>query len=192
MPGERLMSRLRVFAEAMVSRLPERLQPIARWRFIKFGVVGASGTVINIAVLYASQEFFLRGISDFHTRLNFSIALAITCATINNFYWNRRLTWRDRRSEVHPSALFLFSKYVMAAGLAIVVQSLVTKWLALYVHYLLANLAAIGLASLFSFVANDRMTFRRRHAKVTAPGVAAPPPLDAHDKPKSSDKPQSR
>ena len=170
------MSRLRSFAEAMVSRLPARLQPMARWRFIKFGVVGASGTVINVGVLYVSQEFLLRGIADFHTRLNFSIAMAITLATISNFYWNRRLTWRDRRHEVHHSALFLFSRYVMAAGLAIVVQSLLTKWLALFMHYLIANLVAIALASLFSFVANDRMTFRRRRAKVQ-------PPVDAPEKP---------
>ena len=162
MPGERLMSQLRAFAENMVSRLPPRLQPMARWRFIKFGMVGASGTVINMAVLYAAQEFLLRGITDFHTRLNFSIAMAITLATISNFYWNRRLTWRDRRDKVHHSVIFLFLKYVMAAGLAIAVQSLLTKWLALYMHYLIANLVAIGLASLFSFVANDRMTFRRR------------------------------
>ena len=176
MPGERLMSRLRSFAEAMVSRLPARLQPMARWRFIKFGVVGASGTVINVGVLYVSQEFLLRGIADFHTRLNFSIAMAITLATISNFYWNRRLTWRDRHHEVHHSALFLFSRYVMAAGLAIVVQSLLTKWLALFMHYLIANLVAIALASLFSFVANDRMTFRRRRTKVQ-------PPVDAPEKP---------
>ena len=176
MPGERLMSRLRSFAEALVSRLPARLQPMARWRFIKFGVVGASGTVINVAVLYVSQEFLLLGIEDFRTRLNFSIATAITLATINNFYWNRRLTWRDRRPEVQHSVLFLFSKYVMAAGLAILVQSLLTKWLALYMHYLIANLVAIGLASLFSFVANDRMTFRRGRAKSKTP-------TDAPEKP---------
>ena len=175
MPGERLMSRLRAFAEAVVSRLPERLQPMARWRFIKFGMVGASGTVINMAVLYAAQEFLLLAITDFHTRLNFSIAMAITLATISNFYWNRRLTWRDRRDVAHHSVLFLFSKYVMAAGLAIVVQSLLTKWLALYMHYLIANLVAIGLASLFSFVANDRMTFRRRAKRK--------PPADAPEQP---------
>ena len=168
MPGERLMSQLRAFAENMVSRLPPRLQPMARWRFIKFGMVGASGTVINMAVLYAAQEFLLRGITDFHTRLNFSIAMAITLATISNFYWNRRLTWRDRRDKVHHSVIFLFLKYVMAAGLAIAVQSLLTKWLALYMHYLIANLVAIGLASLFSFVANDRMTFRRRRVRSNA------------------------
>ena len=175
MPGERLMSRLRAFAEAVVSRLPERLQPMARWRFIKFGMVGASGTVINMAVLYAAQEFLLLAITDFHARLNFSIAMAITLATISNFYWNRRLTWRDRRDVAHHSVLFLFSKYVMAAGLAIVVQSLLTKWLALYMHYLIANLVAIGLASLFSFVANDRMTFRRRAKRK--------PPADAPEQP---------
>ncbi len=156
------MSALRDFAERLVARLPAKLQPMARWRFIKFGMVGASGTVINVVVLYLAQEFLLRHIADFHTRLNYAIALAITVATINNFYWNRRLTWRDRAHEVHHSALYLFAKYVMAAALAIALQSLLTKWLALHMHYIVANLIAIVLASVVSFVANDRMTFRRR------------------------------
>lgn len=156
------MSGLREFAEGLISRLPPRLQPLARWRFIKFGLVGASGTVINIAVLYLSQEVLLRGITDFHERLNYSIAFAITLATISNFYWNRRMTWRDRQNQVSQSALVLFFKYVMAAALSIAIQSLLTKWLALYLHYIVANLVAIVLASVFNYVANDRLTFRRR------------------------------
>ena len=185
MPGQSLMSRLRSIAENLVSRLPARLQPMARWRFIKFGAVGASGTVINIAVLYVAQEFLLRAIEDFHSRLNYSIALAITLATISNFYWNRRLTWRDRKHQVHHSALVLFFKYVMAAGLSIVIQSLLTKWLALSMHYILANVVAIVLASVCNFLVNDRMTFRRRK-KIQAPPVTsmpAPPPADVHDQP---------
>lgn len=170
------MSRLRAFAEVVVSRLPTRLQPMARWRFIKFGMVGASGTVINVAVLYLAQEFLLLGIADFRTRLNFSIATAITLATINNFYWNRRLTWRDRRHQMHRSALILFFRYVMAAALAIVVQSLLTKWLSLHFHYLIANLLSIVLASVCSFVANDRMTFRRRRPKTQPAGNAPEKP----------------
>ena len=170
------MSILRHLAEALVSRLPPKLQPMMRWRFVKFGMVGASGTVINVAVLYLSQEFLLTRIEDFHTRLNYAIALAITMATINNFYWNRRLTWRDRRAAAHHSALFLFFKYVMAAALAIAVQSLLTKYLALYLHYIVANLVAIVLASVCSFLANDRMTFRRR------PPVNSPDPQStSHD-----------
>ncbi|MBK5203960.1 MAG: GtrA family protein [Polaromonas sp.] len=180
------MSRLRSIAERLVSLLPARLQPMAHWRFIKFGVVGASGTVINIAVLYVAQEFLLIRIEDFHVRLNYSIALAISVATISNFYWNRRLTWRDRGRNIPQSALLLFSKYVMAAGLSIVVQSLLTKWLAVYWHYILANLMAIAVASVVNFVANDRLTFRRHRKKSPPPGAAdakANPPANRHDQP---------
>ena len=159
------MTNLRGFFEDLVSRLPARLQPMARWRFVKFGAVGASGTVINIAVLYACQEFLLLQIADFHLRLNYSIAIAITLATISNFYFNRRLTWRDRQYEASPGVMVLFFKYVAAAGVSIAIQSVMTKSLSLYLHYILANLVAIGLSSVFNFVANDRLTFRRSGGK---------------------------
>ena len=113
------MANLRSIFEGLISRLPARLQPMARWRFVKFGAVGASGTVINIAVLYACQEFLLLQITDFHSRLNYSIAI----------------------------------------------QSVMTKSLSLYLHYIVANLVAIGVSSIFNFVANDKLTFRRSGGK---------------------------
>ena len=145
-------------------RLPARLRHVLGWRFIKFGMVGGSGTVINIAVLYAAQEYLLRGIADFHQRLNYSIALAITCATVSNFFWNRRLTWHDRRHDNQGPLPLLFAKYVMAAGFSILLQTLLTRWLAGHMHYVLANLLAIAVASLGNYLANDRLTFRRRGA----------------------------
>ena len=180
------MSTLRTFAEAVIRRLPPRFQAMARWRFIKFGLVGGSGTVINIAVLYLAQEHLLRGIADFHARLNYSIALAITLATISNFYWNRRLTWRDRSGRTPQPALRLFVKYVMAAALSIVIQSLLTKWLASYLHYLVANVIAIVIASVVNFVANDRLTFRRHRATpASSPreNQSAAPASKPHDQP---------
>ena len=159
------MANLRSIFEALVSRLPQRMQPMARWRFVKFGAVGASGTVINIAVLYACQEFLLLRIADFSIRLNYSIAIAITLATISNFYFNRRLTWRDRQHEASPGVMLLFVKYVAAAGVSIAIQSLMTKSLSVYLHYIVANLVAIGVSSIFNFVANDRLTFRRSGGK---------------------------
>lgn len=153
----------------LVRLLPPRFQLMLRWRFIKFGMVGGSGTVINIVVLYLAQEHFLNGIDDFHTRLNYSIALAITVATISNFYWNRRLTWRDRTRNTSQPALRLFAKYVMAAALSILIQSLLTKWLAQHLHYLLANVIAIVLASVVNFVANDKLTFRRQRKATQNP-----------------------
>ena len=166
------MSKLRAFAENIIARLPPKLQTIAHWRFIKFGLVGATGTVINIAVLYVAQEFLFKPITDFHTRLNYSIALAISLATISNFYWNRRLTWRDRQQGTkQETALLLFAKYVAAAALSILVQSLLTKWLALYMHYIVANIVAIVLASVCNFVANDRMTFRKHETASSPPAT---------------------
>ena len=150
------------FPVRLYRRLPARLRHILGWRFIKFGMVGGSGTVINIAVLYVAQEYLLRGIADFHARLNFSIGLAITCATISNFIWNRRLTWHDRRHENTGPLLQLFLKYVMAAAFSILLQTLLTRWLAGHMHYILANLAAIALASAGNYLANDRVTFRRK------------------------------
>ena len=179
------MSRLRTFADKLISLLPARLQPMAHWRFIKFGAVGASGTVINIAVLYGAQEYLFRSIHDFHSRLNFSIALAITLATISNFYWNRRLTWRDRQGEAQQSGPLLFAKYVMAAALSIVIQSLLTKWLANYLHYLVANVLAIVVASVANFIANDRLTFRRQRLKTPATRNAdATHRANTHDQPR--------
>ena len=159
------MADMRSLVEVLISRLPARLQPMVRWRFIKFGAVGASGTVINIAVLYACQEFLLLQIADFHARLNYSIAIAITLATISNFYFNRRLTWRDRQVETSPGVMVLFFKYVAAAGVSIAIQSVMTKSLSIYLHYIVANLLAIGVSSIFNFVANDRLTFRRSGGK---------------------------
>ena len=159
------MASLRSIFEALVNRLPQRLQPMARWRFIKFGAVGASGTIINIAVLYACQEFLLLRIADFSSRLNYSIAIAITLATISNFYFNRRLTWRDRQHEASPGVMMLFVKYVAAAGVSIAIQSLMTKSLSVYLHYIVATLVAIGVSSVFNFGANDRLTFRRSGGK---------------------------
>ena len=159
------MADMRSRVESLIGRLPARLQPMARWRFIKFGAVGASGTVINIAVLYACQEFLLSQIADFHARLNYSIAIAITLATISNFYFNRRLTWRDRQYDASPGVMVLFFKYVAAAGVSIAIQSMMTKSLSLYLHYIVANLVAIGVSSIFNFVANDRLTFRRSGGK---------------------------
>jgi putative flippase GtrA len=163
------MPTLRDIAENLIARLPPKLQPMARWRFIRFGLVGASGTIINIAVLAFSQEFLFQHIADSHDRLNYSIALAISIATISNFYWNRRLTWRNRQNAVEQSALVLFVKYVMAAALSITIQFLVTKWLAVYLHYAIANIMAIALASAFNFLANDKLTFRRRKNEAPDP-----------------------
>jgi len=145
------------------------------FRYIKFGLVGASGTVVNMLVLFIGQEHLLQFIQEPRSRLFASLGLAIAVATLNNFTWNRLWTWADRirlakeaasSQGQHPSALGTWatqlSQYALASWFGIALQYGLTLWLANSLHYMLANVIAIVIASVSNFLANDRWTFRRR------------------------------
>ena len=136
---------------------------VLRHRFLKFGTVGASGMGVNLGVLYVGQEFLFTAIRPSDVRLNLSLALAIFCATVNNFAWNRKWTWADRKQRnLHMPLPLQFGQYALACWLGIALQVVFTKILAgAGFHYLLANLMAIVLASLFNFVLNDLWAFGR-------------------------------
>ncbi|MBK9346026.1 MAG: GtrA family protein [Burkholderiales bacterium] len=145
---------------------------IERYRFFKFGIVGASGTVVNLAVLYVGHEYIFNVIESSYKRPYFSLALAIFLATINNFTWNRLWTWRDRVKELEadvamqPVGLRVlsmeFGQYATVAIPGIVTQFALTMLLSGSMYYLIANLLSIVVFSVISFLANDRWTFRRR------------------------------
>ena len=139
---------------------------LKRIRYLKFGVVGASGTVVNMVVLYLAQEHFFAAIDNTRHRLYASLALAIAIATVNNFTWNRRWTWADRvqtsPDHQHNSAFVIASqlgRYAVASWVGIALQYGLTLSLSNYFHYLLANGVAIVMASISNFLANDRWTF---------------------------------
>ena len=69
---------------------------IARYRYLKFGIVGASGTVVNLVMLHIGHEYLFHSIEAAYKKPYASLALAITLATVNNFTWNRLWTWSDR------------------------------------------------------------------------------------------------
>ena len=134
---------------------------VLRHRFPRFGIVGASGTVVNLAVLYVAHEYLFRAVETDQTRLTFSLPLAVFVATVNNFTWNRLWTWRDRRHHVHTNVFVQFGQYALACWLGILLQFVITKLLAGHLHYLVANLVAIVIASVANFVVNDNWTFGR-------------------------------
>ena len=155
-------------------------QWLLRHRVLKFGTVGASGTFVNLGVLYASQEYLFRFIEPAGTRLNVSLALAILVATINNFLWNRAWTWRDRQHHHRErSVLLQFGQYATACWLGVALQFAFTKLLAVYVHYLLANIVAILLASVFNYAVNNLWTFRHRADASGAPSPQTPAARDS-------------
>ena len=146
----------------LIARIAE--QPLLAWllkkRFIKFGTVGASGVLVNLGVLYLGQEYLFAAIQPTDMRLNVALALAIFCATANNFYWNRHWTWSDRTRHPDRHLLLHFGQYALACWVGIVVQVILTKLFVAYLYYLIANAAAIVLASVFNFLVNNFWTFR--------------------------------
>jgi dolichol-phosphate mannosyltransferase len=135
------------------------MDAMLRIRFLKFATIGASGTLVNLGMLYLGQEYLFTPIAATGMRLNVSLALAILCATVNNFAWNRGWTWGDRKSHCQKSILVQFGQYALACWLGILLQAAFTKVLAVHCHYLVANVAAIALAGIFNFLANDLWTF---------------------------------
>lgn len=143
---------------------------LERYRYIKFGIVGASGTVVNLAVLHFGHEFLFNEIESGYNKPYFSLVLAIALATLNNFTWNRLWTWSDRvktleAGEVQPVSLRLlgmeFGQYVTASAFGSGMQYVLTLLLSGNMDYRLANIIAILAASVSNFLANDRWTFKR-------------------------------
>lgn len=144
-------------------RTASLLRRIFSVRFLKFGTVGVSGIVVNQGVLYLVQEHV------FHVsqvvgevnwwQLNIALSTAIFFATLNNFFWNRLWTWKDR-IELHPRPwLVQFGQYTVSCSLSIALQFMFTNLLAPHVYYLIANFIAIGVTSVINFLLNDIWTF---------------------------------
>ena len=145
---------------------------IERYRYLKFGIVGASGTVVNLTVLHFGHEYVFNTIEAAYQKPYISLAFAILIATINNFTWNRLWTWSDRvktleaeesQGRVSPRVLAMeFGQYATASGFGSALQYVLTLLLSGVMDYRLANITAIVAASVSNYLANDRWTFRRR------------------------------
>jgi dolichol-phosphate mannosyltransferase len=144
-----------------VSRLPGG-EWLVKQRFAKFGAVGFSGTLVNLAVLYVAHEFVYRSIDSGDLRFNLSLATAIFFATLHNFIWNRAWTWRDRKAHFRKSIGVQFMQYCAACWLAIALQFVFTNFLKQYMYYMLANFLAIGMTAILNYLINHIWTFKAR------------------------------
>ncbi|WP_322091653.1 GtrA family protein [Paraburkholderia bannensis] len=143
-------------------------------RFFKFGVVGGTGTVVNVLALYVGKEWIFSAVPEtFHgvnARLDVALLFSIGVSILNNYILNSIWTWKDRG---HKSAGGFFSKlprYAALSWMGVGIQFVVTKVLIhAGMYYLLASLISIILASGVNFVANDKWTFKkiRRNANLT-------------------------
>jgi dolichol-phosphate mannosyltransferase len=125
-------------------------------RFVKFCLVGTSGVVVNMGLLWLLTEraglFYLA-----------SAPIAIEMSIINNFILNDIWTFKDRRAPGVAARFMRLLKFnlVSAAGIAINMAVLWACTELLGVYYLVSNLFGIAAAMVWNFVANLSWTWRR-------------------------------
>lgn len=124
-------------------------------RFVKFCLVGLSGVLVNMGLLWLLTEF---------TGLFYlaSAAISIETSIISNFTLNDYFTFPDRRLPGAKSFLGRLLKFnlVSLAGLAINlgVLGLLTQVFGIY--YLLSNICGIAVAMLWNYLVNTWWTWR--------------------------------
>lgn len=125
-------------------------------RLLKFGIVGATGVVVNMGLLFLLTVW---------GGLPYTLAslLAIESSILSNFLINLVWTWGDRRDRgAFWSQIFRY--HVGSGATAFLGNYLVLIGLTelFHIHYLVSNLVGIGVGTLFNFIISDLWTFRKR------------------------------
>lgn len=136
-----------------------RLSTLPIARFVRFCVVGLSGVIIDMGLLYVLSDP-----STLHLGLTRSKLIAAECAIVNNFLWNDAWTFRDVAGDQRGMGAKLkrFAKFnvICTAGVALNVALLNLQFNLLGMNRYLANAVAIGLVTVWNFWLNTRLSWR--------------------------------
>jgi len=126
---------------------------------VRFGLVGASGVVINTALLYLLIEV---------GGLNHLVAavFATEVAILSNFALNDRWTFRDSKPAASVVRRAFRYNLIALGGLAISIAVLAALTLFAGFNYLFANLFAIGAATLWNYAASRSWNWPTRYPPV--------------------------
>jgi putative flippase GtrA len=154
-PAERgAVAELADVAWALVRRVHLGTREPANWvQLFKFGLVGASGYVVNLLVYVA----LLDG-ADLHYRLAATGSFLV--AVSNNYLLNRLWTFRHHRGHFGYQGLrfFVVSVLVYLGNLAIL-----TLLVEVGLGKIVSQALAIVLVTPANFIGNKLWSFRRRH-----------------------------
>jgi putative flippase GtrA len=126
------------------------LKPGNWLQLFQFGLVGASGYLINLAVFA-----IINGPLDIHYIAAAIIAFCV--AVTNNFWWNRHWTFDDAK---HGHAGFQAARFFTVSALALVVNLIALKLLVGGgMSELPAQAIAVAIAMPFNFIGNKLWTF---------------------------------
>jgi dolichol-phosphate mannosyltransferase len=118
-------------------------------QLLQFGLVGASGYVLNLAVFGV-----LNGPLNIHYIA--AAVLAFCVAVMNNFWWNRHWTFDAKHGHAGFQAARFFTVSVLALGVNLVALELLVGG---GMGELPAQAISVAIAMPFNFVGNKLWTF---------------------------------
>ena len=143
----------------------EYLQHLGRLRlsrsskFIQFCLVGGTGVVVDMAVLFLLHDPTMLALP-----LTRSKILAAEMAILNNFLWNDLWTFRDisRRQPGKRQRIKRLIKFNLICFAGLILNVLVLNILVNFLHFnhYLANLLAIALVTVWNFWFNLKLSWR--------------------------------
>jgi len=123
-------------------------------QFIKFGIVGAIGTLVNIFVLYTFTEIY-------NIYYIISEVFAFILAGLNNYILNKIWTFKEKIEE---DTINKYVKFITISILALTVNISILYILVefFYIWYIFAEVGAIFGAFFFNFFGNKTWTFKKK------------------------------
>ncbi len=120
------------------------------WKFLKFGIVGFSGVFVDFGFTYVCKEWI-------KIPKYIANAIGFSIAATSNYLFNRIWTFHSQ----NPEMLMEFSQFfgISLIGLGIntlILWILVSKYKK---HFYLSKLFAIGVVTIWNFLANYFITF---------------------------------
>lgn len=137
--------------------------------FLRFSTVGLSGTLVDMALLYVLHDPANLGWDLITSKL-----VASEVAILNNFLWNDLWTFRHvTRLQPGPwNRLKRLAKFNVICLIGLVLNTSLVTLLSerLGIHYLLANLIAIGIVVFWNFYLNSKLSWRSAEVKSDSVG----------------------
>jgi len=122
------------------------------YKFLKFGVVGASGVVVDFGYTYISKEII-------KIQKYVANAIGFTLAATSNYFLNRWWTFHSHNPHIGVE----YSKFLVISILGLGINSFVI-WILVSKYnknFYISKLFAIGVVTLWNFIFNMVFTFAR-------------------------------
>ena len=123
-------------------------------RFLKFCIVGGSGVLVNLGILYGLVEFVNFG-------KNIAWAIAVVISIFTNYFLNSFFTYSDKKSETHNESMRRVIIYYLISFFTMFFNFLVYRSMMNFgFYYILSALGGIVAATILNFVLVTKLVWK--------------------------------